>query len=538
MIPGWITLTISSDATPMPATIVRRGDRARHQRRDLAQQVLAGVERRRRARCSARTVSPPARCWMMSVGHQHRDLARRQPLAQRLERRRRPAGRRASRSTTCCSSPPAGSASRARPADRAAPARARPTRRWTARARGRAAGRRTPRGACRAATRPAARGDDRGDQRDDRAGHGRQQHREQHRDRECADRTSRMKSPGAHARPGAVEPARRAGARSACGARARRARCSRRSRDPLVVAHPPARPPAPRFCAEPRSSVTHAQERHDQRPASSSSAAPSDGHRSAALSTGLRGGRELGRRLLAVQEQPARSSAGGSAKCRMRPLTLRSGAIGSDSKRRHRGEAERSRRCDATTATSETRRLPSAKRSICTITSIAELIWSRSASNGIVQLAHRGQRLEPVDRVVAAVGVHGHQRALVAGVERLEHVERLGAADLADDDPVGAHAQRVAHEVADRHLALALDVGRPRLERDHVRLLEPQLGVVLDGDDPLAGRDARTSAFSSVVLPAPVPPEMTMFSRARTQARSRPPVGWSSERMRDQLGRA
>ena len=42
----------------------------------------------------------------------------------------------------------------------------------------------------------------------------------------------------------------------------------------------------------------------------------------------------------------------------------------------------------------------------------------------------------------ARVGVHGHQRALVAGVERLEHVERLHAADLADDDPVRAHAQR------------------------------------------------------------------------------------------------
>ena len=38
------------------------------------------------------------------------------------------------------------------------------------------------------------------------------------------------------------------------------------------------------------------------------------------------------------------------------------------------------------------------------------------------------------------------------------------AAALADDDPVGAHAQGVAHQLADRDRALALDVGRARLQ--------------------------------------------------------------------------
>ena len=64
--------------------------------------------------------------------------------------------------------------------------------------------------------------------------------------------------------------------------------------------------------------------------------------------------------------------------------------------------------------------------------------------------------------------------------------KRLGAADLADDDPVGPHAQRVAHQVALGDLALALDVRRPGLQPDDVRLLQLQLGGVLDGDDPLA----------------------------------------------------
>ena len=67
-----------------------------------------------------------------------------------------------------------------------------------------------------------------------------------------------------------------------------------------------------------------------------------------------------------------------------------------------------------------------------------------------------------------------------------------GTADLADDDAVGPHAQRVSDELADADLALALDVRRARLERDHVLLLELKLGRVLDRHDALvAGNERR-----------------------------------------------
>ena len=85
--------------------------------------------------------------------------------------------------------------------------------------------------------------------------------------------------------------------------------------------------------------------------------------------------------------------------------------------------------------------------------------------------------------------MHRRERAVVAGVHRLEHVERLGAANLADDDPVGPHAQAVPDEVADRHLALALDVRRAGLQPEHMPLMQAELGRVLDRDDPVAVRD-------------------------------------------------
>jgi len=50
----------------------------------------------------------------------------------------------------------------------------------------------------------------------------------------------------------------------------------------------------------------------------------------------------------------------------------------------------------------------------------------------------------------ARVGVHRSHRTFVAGVHRLQHVEGLFAAYLAQDHAVGAHTQAV-----DQQLALA-----------------------------------------------------------------------------------
>ena len=77
-----------------------------------------------------------------------------------------------------------------------------------------------------------------------------------------------------------------------------------------------------------------------------------------------------------------------------------------------------------------------------------------------------------------------------------------------------------AHELAHRHRARALGVRRPGLEPHDVRLLEPQLGGLLDGDDRARRSGiAADSAFSSVVFPALVPPDTTTFQPAATAHR-------------------
>ena len=64
--------------------------------------------------------------------------------------------------------------------------------------------------------------------------------------------------------------------------------------------------------------------------------------------------------------------------------------------------------------------------------------------DGQVEAGHQGHGLEAGQRVAGAVGVDGGERAVVAGVHGLEHVEGLAATALPDDDPVGPHAQGVA----------------------------------------------------------------------------------------------
>ena len=64
-------------------------------------------------------------------------------------------------------------------------------------------------------------------------------------------------------------------------------------------------------------------------------------------------------------------------------------------------------------------------------------------AHGKVHAGHQDHRLETRERVARGVGVERRDRAVVAGVHRLEHVEGGRVADLADDDAVRAHTQGV-----------------------------------------------------------------------------------------------
>ncbi len=84
--------------------------------------------------------------------------------------------------------------------------------------------------------------------------------------------------------------------------------------------------------------------------------------------------------------------------------------------------------------------------------------------------------------------MQGRRPALVPRVQRGQQLHHLAVPDLADDEPVRAHAQRLAHQVLGGDLPGALHVGRPGEQADELRMRGPQLRDVLDTDDALGVR--------------------------------------------------
>ena len=163
--------------------------------------------------------------------------------------------------------------------------------------------------------------------------------------------------------------------------------------------------------------------------------------------------------------RPATASSGHRAEPRRQPLGAGTGRCSPSSANstpvEHRRPARRRPRTGTATSRSEPacRRV---RRPRWSTTSTAEASWLCAAV--AAEPGGQGQRLDPGRDVARGVGVEGAAAALVAGVQRGEQVDHLGAAHLADHQPVGPHPQRLPDQGAQRDLAGALDVGRPGLE--------------------------------------------------------------------------
>ncbi len=102
-----------------------------------------------------------------------------------------------------------------------------------------------------------------------------------------------------------------------------------------------------------------------------------------------------------------------------------------------------------------------------------------------IDAAQQRAGLDAREALARAVGVDGRHASRVAGVQSLQEVERLAAADFADDQAVGAQAQRRMEQIADRHFALVVLVRPAGLKANRVFLLDLQLAGVFDHQDAL-----------------------------------------------------
>ena len=81
-----------------------------------------------------------------------------------------------------------------------------------------------------------------------------------------------------------------------------------------------------------------------------------------------------------------------------------------------------------------------------------------------IETGHEDQRLEPRERLAGAVRMDRGQRAVMAGVHGLEHVQRFTTTALSNHDAIRAHAQGVDDQLANGDAAFAVDIGRTSLE--------------------------------------------------------------------------
>ena len=100
-----------------------------------------------------------------------------------------------------------------------------------------------------------------------------------------------------------------------------------------------------------------------------------------------------------------------------------------------------------------------------------------------VHTRHQDHGFQTGEHVSRGVGVSCGKGAVVTGIHRLQHIQRLAAANLADDDAIRTHTQCVTYKVANGDLSGSLQVSRSRFKREHMALLELNFRRILDGYD-------------------------------------------------------
>jgi hypothetical protein len=103
---------------------------------------------------------------------------------------------------------------------------------------------------------------------------------------------------------------------------------------------------------------------------------------------------------------------------------------------------------------------------------------------------------QPRERLLSGVRMDRAQAAEMSGVQGLQQVECLGAADFADQNAIGPMTKRGAEQVGDGNwrqgrLLSQRRLSTSRLEPKHVWFIQVDLGGLFDNDNPIAFGNVR-----------------------------------------------
>ena len=102
---------------------------------------------------------------------------------------------------------------------------------------------------------------------------------------------------------------------------------------------------------------------------------------------------------------------------------------------------------------------------------------------GKIDTGHKHHCLQAGQGIPGTVRVNRAYGSVMTRVHRLHHIQRFAAADLTDNDPVGAHTKCIADQIPRGYRALSFDIGRARFEPNDVILLKLQFSRVFYRND-------------------------------------------------------
>ncbi len=124
------------------------------------------------------------------------------------------------------------------------------------------------------------------------------------------------------------------------------------------------------------------------------------------------------------------------------------------------------------------------------------------------------QGAQSEQRAFGAARVDGSQCSPVSAIHRVQQSAGLSPTYLTQNDPVRVMTQvRAEHIVKGDRFPVRISLG---LLCNHMRFADMQLRSILDDEDAFFFRIESAKTLSKVVLPVPVPPEISMLSPRRT----------------------
>ena len=100
-----------------------------------------------------------------------------------------------------------------------------------------------------------------------------------------------------------------------------------------------------------------------------------------------------------------------------------------------------------------------------------------------IQPGHQHHGFQSSQRIAGTISMNGCQTSVMPGIHRLQHVQSLTAANFADDNSIGPHAQSIDNQIARHDTSMSFNIRRASFHANNMVLVQNQFGRIFDRDN-------------------------------------------------------